>query len=79
MPTAYFKCECGQEMRKVVPMDHSRDTYSERRRRWEFDPTKPVTVEMYPNVTVCKCGWDVRQSADPGMITTKLLFNYMEE
>jgi len=80
MPIAFFKCECGIETRKLVPLDHSHDTYDENRRRWYFDPSKdPGRLDLYPNFVVCDCGRSVKQTVDPKGIPTKLLFNYMAE
>jgi hypothetical protein len=78
MPVAFFKCECGREMRNLVPMDHSQQVYNEKTRRWEFDPTKKAVTSLYPNTTLCECGRQVQQSADPRGVRMKFLFNYME-
>jgi len=80
MPVAYFHCECGKEIREIVPISRDRMVYSERRRRWEFDPTKKEKIaEMYPNTTTCECGKEVKQSLDPKAVPSKFLFQYMAD
>jgi len=80
MPMAYFKCQCGKETRKIVPIDHSRDVWDEKKQRWFYDPkSKAEPADMYPNETTCECGQTVKQSADPKGVKTKFLFNYLAD
>lgn len=78
MPIAFYKCECGEEQRQVVPFDRSGSTKNPRTGNWEWDP-KRKDEKLPPRFVTCICGKKVGESPDPKGVKTKLLFNYMED
>lgn len=79
MPVAYFKCECGEEHRDIVKLDHTHDTLNEKTGRWVFDPAKK-DLKSPVRTHICEqCGKTIEETPDPKAVKCFLQFNWFEE
>lgn len=76
MPMAYFKCACGKEQRKIVPIDKT-GYIPNKRGGFTFDPNAPKVPEKKHTV-VCDCGETVTQTDDPQAVRSFLQLNWLE-
>lgn len=81
MPVAYFKCECGDEHREVVPISHWGSVKNPINGHWMFDPELKRSLGPEPEMVrnCATCGNPVTRSIDPQGVPTKFLFNYMAD
>jgi len=76
MPMLYFKCECGKEHRKIVPIDRT-GYFQLPNGNWRFDPNAPKAAPK-PQTDPCECGKVVVGTDDPKAVWSFLKFNFME-
>jgi hypothetical protein len=73
---AYFKCDCGKEQRKIVPIDKT-NMKQDKHGRWSLDLTAP-RQEPVKHTVLCDCGQTVTQTEDPDAVPSFLQINWLE-